>query len=1379
MLRRATYCLNYVNPSDSDSQLGDMLVARDSLWVPMLRRVVHTMMMVYNNSSSISSNIREQYLVPILTMLFSIHVDLILLLPLQKPSTRIKKWKIQRSTNEMPWLFIDTPTAMANLMTSVVERDDENATNPPLIPPTQQALHTLSTIKLPIMKKGVSTEDANQKFLRVFESNVKGSTASSSSTQNVAFVSSDSTSSTNEVSTAYGVSTSFGHNSQREGSSSYTDELMYSFFANQSSGPQLDHEDLKQLDEFDLEEMDLKWQVAMISMKLKKFYKKTGRKLYFVAKEPVGFDKKKLSALLSIIHSTLLERVLSYENEVLESVFDSRSSDVEDSPVNDSSVTVEEMHAVPPPMIGIYMPPKFDFGIDELKFTYGPKQSTNSESDTKTSDLAYCASNSSVETLEFMPKLVESKPKVVSKPKVWSDAPIIEEYESKSDDEYVFKATVEQEIPSCAFINTVKHVKSPRQTVKDQDTCSQNPKVDKRDWIGLMSKRLGLGYGYTRKACFLCGSFSHLIRDCDFHEKRIAKQVELSKSKNKDNPHQTIKAKRIVNSGCSRHMTENKAYLVEYKDFNGGLVAFEGSKGQLTGNSKMEAEHVQEYFVLPLWSFYTSTVKSSQAKNEDQKLNEDTGSKANKEPVDQDDQAFLEELERLKRQAKQVDEAAETLRKITPVNTASTPVNTTSTPVNTASPSRNVSATGPSYPDLLTYVNQDDYQIPSLEDIHEVPNDEIFTSASYDAEGAVDDFTNLNLLRGIIDKTLFIKKDKKDIMLAQVYMDDIIFGSTKKSWCDEFEALMKSRFQMSSMGELTFFLGLQVKQREDRIFISRDKYVAEILKKFDFMSVKTASTPIETKKPLVKDEKATDVDVTPKTSHLYAMKRIFRYLKGQPKLGIWYPRESTFNLEAYSDSKYAEANLDKKSTTEGGLVLLSFIKSNTGVVILKNLGRDIIEFCTSKGIKKEYSNARTPQQNRVVERKNKTLIEAVRTMLVDLFLPNTFWAEAVSTACYVLNRNKDNKTTGPKEANTSASTQDNINTGNSKMEAEHVQEYFVLPLWSSYTSTVKSSQAKNEDQKLNEDTEGAARASSTNYVNTASTPVNTASTPVNTTSTPVNTASPSRNVSATGPSYPDLLTYVNQDDYQIPSLEDIHEVPNDEIFTSASYDAEGAVDDFTNLNLLRGIIDKTLFIKKDKKDIMLAQVYMDDIIFGSTKKSWCDEFEALMKSRFQMSSMGELTFFLGLQVKQREDRIFISRDKYVAEILKKFDFMSVKTASTPIETKKPLVKDEKATDVDVTPKTSHLYAMKRIFRYLKGQPKLGIWYPRESTFNLEAYSDSKYAEANLDKKSTTEEAEYVAAANCCGQVLWIQNQMLNYGFIFMNTKIYIDNESII
>ncbi|GKF59733.1 putative ribonuclease H-like domain-containing protein, partial [Tanacetum coccineum] len=100
--------------------------------------------------------------------------------------------------------------------------------------------------------------------------------------------------------------------------------------------------------------------------------------------------------------------------------------------------------------------------------------------------------------------------------------------------------------------------------------------------------------------------------------------------------------------------------------------------------------------------------------------------------------------------------------------------------------------------------------------------------------------------RGIIDKTLFIKKDKGDILLVHVYIDNIIFGCAKKSLCTEFEILMHKKFQMSSMGELTFFLGLQVMQRDNGIFISQDKYMADILKKFNFVTMKTASTPIKT-----------------------------------------------------------------------------------------------------------------------------------------------------------------------------------------------------------------------------------------------------------------------------------------------------------------------------------------------------------------------------------------------------------------------------------------------------------------------------------------------------------------------------------------------------
>ncbi|GJY22967.1 putative ribonuclease H-like domain-containing protein, partial [Tanacetum coccineum] len=265
-------------------------------------------------------------------------------------------------------------------------------------------------------------------------------------------------------------------------------------------------------------------------------------------------------------------------------------------------------------------------------------------------------------------------------------------------------------------------------------------------------------------------------------------------------------------------------------------------------------------------------------------------------------------------------------------------------------------------------------------------------------------------------------------------------------------------------------------------------------------------------------------------------------------------------------------------------------------------------------------------------------------------------------------------------------------------------------------------------------------------------------------------------------------------------------------------------------------IDQTLFIKKQKGDILLVQDYVDDIIFGSTNKELCTAFEKLMKDKFQMSYMGELTFFLGLQVKKKEDGIFISQDKYIAEILKKFNYTDVKSASTPVDLEKPLVKDGDANDVDihlyrsmigslmyltasrpnimfavcacakfqVTPKTSHLLAIKRIFRYLKGKPTLGLWYSRDSPFELVAYTDSDYVGATQDRKSTTggcqflgnrliswqckkqivvatstTEAEYVATASFCGQVLWIQNQLLDYGYNFINTMIHIDNNSTI
>ncbi|GJX61317.1 ribonuclease H-like domain-containing protein [Tanacetum coccineum] len=929
--------------------------------------------------------------------------------------------------------------------------------------------------------------------LRVFENDVKGSTASSSSTQNVAFVS-ENTSSTNDVSTAYGVSNPSGQNSQYEHASSY------SLLANQSSCPQLDHEDLEQLDEFDLEEMDLKWQVAMISMRMKKFYKKTGRKLQFDAKEPVGFDKTKVEcynchktghfarecrtkgnqdskrrdawnsgnkdgrrsgkqedskALVTIdgegvdwtshseeeedyalmacnssgsdtevqscsnecvasynklkklydeqraqlsdasieikaytqalkkveaqlvahqqgqlwyeekirfmkidlddktdvltYHKKLLaeaekekedlkakvekwhnssknlsllqnsqmsandkfglgygdhryDGILSYKNEVLQSVFMNKESDLENQPLYDRFVTAEGMHAVPPPMTGNYMPSGPDIEIDYSQFTYGPKQSQASESETQTNDFNSCESNCSEETHESLYEPSINEPRVVSQPKVWSDSLIIEEYESDSEDEHVSLPTEEQETPS--FAN--KQVKSHRETVKNQFTHSKNPKVDKKavqtrtgKFAVNTARASGTNTVNTARhnvnrqavptnAVNIVNTVKPIVNNARpknvFHKsvspfknsfnittalgtnfsKQKVNTAEVNavsavggKRETADYPHIALKNKGVVDSRCSRHITGNKAYLAKYQDFNGGPVAFGGSKGYITGK----------------------------------------------------------------------------------------------------------------------------------------------------------EFKN----------------------------------------------------------------------------------------------------------------------------------------------------------------------------------------------------RDFIELCGSKGIKREYSNAKTSQQNGVAERKNRTLIEAARTMLADLFLPNTFWAEAVSTACYVLNTvlvtKPQNKT--PYE----------LVTGDSAIEAESAHDYFVLPIWSSYTSTIKSSKANNASEgptkhpylkSVNkEDQAGAAKASSTNIVNTAS--------------TPVSTASPYGGLSFTD------LTNTDQDDSEIPALEEIYDNPTDCIFTTSSYDDEGVVADFTNLE--------------------------------------------------------------------------------------------------------PVV-------------------------------------------------NSDNAGANLDRKSQ-QEAEYAAAANCCGQVLWIQNQMLDYGFNFMNKKIYIDNESTI
>ena len=234
----------------------------------------------------------------------------------------------------------------------------------------------------------------------------------------------------------------------------------------------------------------------------------------------------------------------------------------------------------------------------------------------------------------------------------------------------------------------------------------------------------------------------------------------------------------------------------------------------------------------------------------------------------------------------------------------------------------------------------------------------------------------------------------------------------------------------------------------------------------------------------------------------------------------------------------------------------------------------------------------------------------------------------------------------------------------------------------------------------------------------------------------------------------------------------------------------------------------------------MAQVYVDDIVFGATIDDRAIEFSKEMKKEFEMSMVGEFTFFLGLQVKQKKEGIFISQEKYARNIVKKFGLNSKKHASTPISLSTKLNVDSSGVKLSPTlyrsiigsllyftasrpniafsvgvcaryqaaPKESHLTAMKRIIRYINGTPDYGLWYSKDSNACLVGYSDADWAGSVDDRKSTsggcfylgnnlvswiskkqnfvslsTAEAEYIAARSCCTQLIWMKKLLHDYG----------------
>nr|GEV75042.1 hypothetical protein [Tanacetum cinerariifolium] len=550
----------------------------------------------------------------------------------------------------------------------------------------------------------------------------------------------------------------------------------------------------------------------------------------------------------------------------------------------------------------------------------------------------------------------------------------------------------------------------------------------------------------------------------------------------------------------------------------------------------------------------------------------------------------------------------------------------------------------------------------------------------------------------------------------------------------------------------------------------------------------------------------------------------------------------------------------------------------------KITGKVVTDDFSRKGIKREFSNARTPLQNRVAERKNKTLIKAARTMLADVKLPVTFWAEAVNTACYVQNRVLVNKSQNktPYELFNSRTPVigflrpfgchvmilntldhlrkfdakgDEVVAGTSSTNISGIKDvasqgvkkdasflrYIALPNWF-HEVHMESSNSDAQDA-CNADvyeTSGISNPTATSKIAAADQMESlTVEYVIPTVSLPVPTACLDTSPETSSGSRLISKGVISQE--ETPSLDNILTLSNrfEDILgdTTNTVDTNGVEADLSNIeSIIPASPTPTFRIHKDhtksqiispvdtpiqtrhkskemgehsfiatihqKTNLDLLQFCLFSCflsqeepkkIFDALKDprvrpigtKWvlknkkdergiviqnkAREFKALMHDKFQMSAMGELTFFLGLQVLQKKDGIFLSQEKYVGDILKKFGYSDVRSANTSMDKENPWGKDGPGKDVElylyrsmigslmyltasrsdimfavcvcarhqVTPKECHLHAVKRIFRYLKGYLKLGLWYPKESPFDLVAYSDSDYGGATQDRKSTT------------------------------------------
>ncbi|GJS69720.1 putative ribonuclease H-like domain-containing protein [Tanacetum coccineum] len=1218
------------------------------------------------------------------------------------------------------------------------------------------------------------------------------------------------------------------------------------------------------------------------------------------------------------------------ESKVIHSVFNSKESDVENSPVNDRFKKGEGFHAVPPLYTGNYMPSRPDLsfaGLDD--YVYKTKD-TDSDNDSV-----------------FRPKTDQTKPKFTKINFV------------KSDENVKF---VNKE-------NTHKQVEYHRK--------SQSPRGNRRNWNGMMTQKLGNGFEFIKKACLVCGSFNHLIKDCDFHDNKMVENPMLN------------------------------------------------NKGRVTGQREIR----------PVWN-------NVQRVNHQNKLTH-SHPKRNFVSIAVATKLGQVPVNAVKQNSPRVTASISTVR-----------------PVNTAAPKSKVNDALPktysyfkAHSPLVLLWDMGKMLLSSQharfrdqqEMLLTIPPKKVDHTYYQEVDGGFVAFVGSPKGRKITRKgkirtgkldfedVYFVKELKFNLFYVSQMCDNknsVLFTETARlvlspdfKLLDESQVLLKVpkhnnmyNFDLKNVvhsGGLTC-LFVKATIDESNLWHRRLGHI-----NFKTMNKLVKGNLVRGLPSKLFENDHTCVAFQKGNQHKASCKTKLVSSISQPLQMLHMDLFRPTSVRSINHKIYCLVVTDDYSRFSWVFFLAT--KDETSG-ILKTFITGIENQINHKGLIESLVLPKLHNKNGVAERKNRTLIEAARTMLADSLLPTTFWAEAVSTACYVQNRvlvtKPHNKTPyellhgrppsisfmrpfgcpvtilntldplvkfdgkadegffvgysinskafrvfNPRTKNVeenlhitflenkpnvagsgldwlfdidlltnsmnyepvTAGNQTNKNAGiKDNVDAVPTQQYILLPVLYDSPQSSKDAVADDAGKKTNEELANKDERNGTDISKNHKKTVKNGQARtreseeykkkprIQNRSQKSQTRSQIQSKCTAGQSFTkadDLPT-----DSLMPDLEVTTELLNTGIFSGA-YDDEdvGAEADLNNLETTMNVspIPTTRIHKNHPKDQIIGDINLatqtrrmtkiskelamvtraltnprwieamqykllqfrlqkdrsNRVIFGlciiygvycvqdgceecllygiieeevyvcqppgfedpqfpdkvykvekalyvlhQAPKAWYETLSTyLLENGFKRGIIDKTLFIkknqgdiLLVQVMQRDDGIFISQDKYVDDILKKFDFVTIKTTSTPIETNKALLKDEEAEEVDV-----YLYrSMIRSLMYLTAsRPDIMFAvcaYARDSPFDLEAFSDSDYAGASLDRKSTTggcqflgkmliswqckkqtvvanstTKAEYVAVANCCRQVLWIQNQMLDYGFNFMNTKIYIDNESTI